>query len=529
MAKAKIDDLGSLGVIEDLPDYTLPPEAFTSSGFCRFSDRKVMRMRGRAAIFGTPSIAPYWMAPVHTPGGVFWAYFGLTGAAAYASSTHAVITRASGAYTTTTNRPWNGGLLGGILVVTNSTDTPQYWSTPSLGTLLLDVPSFPASTTCRIIIPYKQYLMAMNLTESGTAAPHKVLWSHLADPGAMPTSWDITDATKDAGETELHDVNSASIMGAKEMGDYLYIYKQRSIWRCSPSGNAFIFNFEKVFQDSQIGLAATHAIASIPGKQEHLIYTGRDLMRHDGVEMKSILTDIRRRTLRTLIDSTNYLNSFMTTFSQREEIWFCYPVTGDTYCTKALVYNYETGVLVDRDLLETPFIAADVFDEDGSSLWSAATDTWAAFNGTWAGSFAADFNSRLLLADHTNTLFYEMEATNQNAGVDFLSYVERKGIPFVGQKRDGSPIVDMENRKVLSRIWLKMTGGTVTVTALAQDHIDGTVTYSDPMTFTPGTDRYVDLPTPLSGLLLGIRVESQANETWELMGYDLELEVLGEF
>jgi len=529
MSLAKIDNVGVIGVVEDIADHTLPPEAWTSSDNVRFSDRRCIRMRGYEEIFATPSLAPYWMAPVHTPSGVFWAYFGLTAAGAYSASTHAVITRASGAYTQTVNHPWNGGLLGGILVVTNSSDIPQYWATPSLGQLLQNVPSFPASTTCRIIIPYKQHLFAMNLTESGTDAPHKVLWSDLADPGSMPGSWDISDATKDAGETELHDVNSASIMGAKELGDYLYIYKQRSIWRCSPSNNSFIFNFHKVFQDSQVGLAATHGIAAVPRKNKHLIYTGNDLVLHDGVEMESILTDLRRRTLSTQIDPTNYVNSFMVTHSDKQEIWFCYPGVGETYCSNALIYNYETGVLVDRNILTTPFIASDVFDESASSFWTDVSDTWSAVEGTWAGSYAADFNSRLLLADHTNTKFFELEVTHQEDGSNFTAYVERQGLALVGQTRAGEPIVDISNYKLLNRIWIKATGGAITITAIAQDYIEGPLTYSSVMTFTPGTDRYVDLPTPLQGLFLGVRFESTANEAWELMGYDLDLEVLDEF
>ena len=60
-----------------------------------------------------------------------------------------------------------------------------------------------------------------------------------------------------------------------------------------------------------------------------------------------------------------------------------------------------------------------------------------------------------------------------------------------------------------------------------QEELKVSVTYSSTMPFDPATQRYVDLPTPLSGLLMGLRIESEADVNWKLHGYDIDYEILG--
>ena len=45
----------------------------------------------------------------------------------------------------------------------------------------------------RYCSPVQNYLIALDLTKSGTRYPHMVKWSAAADPGTVPASWDETD------------------------------------------------------------------------------------------------------------------------------------------------------------------------------------------------------------------------------------------------------------------------------------------------------------------------------------------------
>ena len=157
-----------------------------------------MKFTGHSPVFDLPSVAPYWAMAVPIQSEVFWLYMGLAkGYTVQQSGTHSDITRAAGDYTGAATDKWNGGVLGGIPVITNGVDAPQSWSPVSASQQLIDLPNWPANTSCRIIRPFKNFLVAFNITLSSTVSPYKIKWSNPADPGSVPSSWDHPDATKD--------------------------------------------------------------------------------------------------------------------------------------------------------------------------------------------------------------------------------------------------------------------------------------------------------------------------------------------
>lgn len=218
--------------------------------------------------------------------------------------------------------------------------------------------------------------------------------------------------------------------------------------------------------------------------------------------------------------------------SLKQEAWFCYPENGQNFPTAAVIYNYETGAIGHRELPGAAHITTGYIDDSGGVggvAWDSAVGTWDTYVGPWDQATFNASSRRLLMCDPTNTKFYYADDTNQFNGSNMDAFVERRGLAVVGKDRIGNPRVDLQSRKVLRRIWPKLEGGPVTIKAIVQEVMDGTVTYSPGMSFDPSTQRYVDLPIPLSGLLVGIRVESMANVAWTLHGYDLELEILGYF
>lgn len=531
MTLVPVDKVGSVGIVTDVNAHMLPPEAWTSGGNVRFIDGRVQKFLGNKEVAATPLVAPYFLLPVPTPSTYFWLYAGLNKISVYNGSTHTDLTRTVGGdYAATADLNWNGGLLGGIAILNNGVDDPQYWATPSTGTKMADLANWPANYVAKVVVPFGQVLVALNLTQSGTEYPHRVLWSHPADPGSVPASWDITDATKDAGETELSDVSSGGINAGVILGNGLLIYKDNSVWSMLPRGDEYIFTFKKVF--STFGAVNARSVVSVPGKRVHLVFTGDDLILHDGQQTRSILTNLRRRALIDTIDTTTYLRSFLVVHRSKQEIWFCYPEVGRSFPSRALIYNYETGTLGDRSLLEMAHLEPGYLALSSSGMdvvWDSISDTWDSISDTWNSNLLSPANLGLLGADPTNTKLQIMDNTNLLDGSLMSSFVEKEGLGIVGRTRNGAPLTDFRSRKLLRRIWPKMQGGAVTIKALAQEDIGWSPQYSVGMPFDPSVDKYVDLPTPLSGRLLGIRIESNADVAWEMDGYELELEVLGRF
>jgi hypothetical protein len=76
MASVDIGDLASLGVINDVPAYMLPPEAWTLGLNVRFANGAPESVLGWEQVFGTPFMAPHFLMMIPTQSTNYWLYAG---------------------------------------------------------------------------------------------------------------------------------------------------------------------------------------------------------------------------------------------------------------------------------------------------------------------------------------------------------------------------------------------------------------------------------------------------------------------
>ena len=523
MPTVSFHNLGAIGIVKDTPEHLLPPEAWTDGKNVRFQDNKVVRFSGHAAVFDPPTIAPYWALFCPTATAYQWLYAGLNDVYTFDGSTHTRISKSAAAYNANAVELWSGGLLGGIPIINNSGDVPQMWNPISSGTLLADLSNWTSTKRAKIFKPFKAFGVAFNLTETGVEYPHKVLWSHPADPGAVPASWDITDATRDAGETELTDAHAGVIQDAHSLRDLMIIYKDTSTWGMQYVGGQFIFRFFPILTSS--GILTKDCVNAMPDGLRHVVANGDDLIIHDGQSAESIINRRYKRWLNNNIDTTNFDRSFLFVDHRNEEVVFAFPQTGGTWPDLSLVVNIRSGEIGVRDFANISFVAPGVVSETVDGTWASDSDTWAADVTAWNTSLFGPHSDGLLMCNPEATKLYQYNSGNQFAGANFQAYVERQGLAIIGRDRQGNPKADFTSRKLVKRIWPKISGGAISVQVGSQEVLDGTVTWAAAQTFTPGTDQYLDFS--VNGRLLAVRFESTANASWEIEGYDLEIEVLG--
>lgn len=526
MPRISIHDVGSIGVVKDIPAHLLPPEAWSDAQNIRFQDNKVLKMTGHALVFDPPTVPPYWALATPNQLETFWMYTGLDDIYTVQNTgTHTKITRASGVYTGAVSDKWNGTVLGGIPVVTNGVDDPQSWSPMSASQLLVDLPNWPANTTCRLIRAFKNFLVALNITESSTIKPHMVKWSHPADPGSIPSSWDDTDKTKDTGEVELSDSQAGLIQDAALLRDVLVIYKDNSTWGMQHIGGQFIFRFFPMFTET--GVLTGRCAKALPNAEQHLVMTGDDLIVHNGQSAESVIDKKWKRFINTNLDPDNFAASYIVHNPVEGEMWFCFPEVGNTFPSLAITIGIKSGTVGVRELAEAAFIGTGVIDESVSGEdWNSDSGQWNDDTSQWGTRDFFPHTQGLLQCDPTNTKLFKMDATNQLNSVNMTSFVEREGIALVGTDRQGNPKVDIGARKFCRRVWIKASGGPFEVRVGSQQDIGGAITYESAKTFTPGTDEYID--AAVNGPLLAIRFQSSTDVAWELHGYDMEIEVIGQ-
>jgi len=126
--------------------------------------------------------------------------------------------------------------------------------------------------------------------------------------------------------------------------------------------------------------------------------------------------------------------------------------------------------------------------------------------------------------------FGKLYDSYQNLGNNYISYVERTGLPIAGVARDGSPVIDPESVKQVNGVIPLITadsGVTVNVQVGVQQKIDGSVSWGAPTAFNPNTDTKVDCT--MTGKLIAVRFESASGGQWKLNGYGLDVQVIARF
>lgn len=532
MVDYSVNDVASLGLVLDVPSYQLPPEAWSTAENVRIFDDGVTKGATWEQLLDTSGIptGPVYIQAIRTSSLAQWLIFGSkTQFYAWDGTSIANITNLPGPYNTVNDYDWVGTELAGIPVLTNNIDVPQYWTSLSLAADLDDVPQWTAdlgaNSTCRAIRAFGNYLVALNVTIAGTAHPHGVLWSHPADPGTMPASWDYTDPTRDAGLNELSDAAAGSIVDGLPLKSLFVIYKENATWLMRLVGGQFIMQFDPFLISS--GILAPHCAALTGDGKFHFVATGDDIIIHDGISAKSILDRRMRRSIFNRIDVSNYNACHVFAVPTKREMWFAYPEIGSATVTRALIWNYGAGVGPDGVLYESAFTypsaaVADVISE--GEEWDADLDTWESTADIWDASA----RRRTLLADPTGQQILEMDIGDTRAGSTFTGTLTREDLSFLDRRRaSGEPLLNFRDRKFIRRVWPKMEGGTCKIRVGVRDVPAGTMSWTPQQDFDPTSQSYLDFTVSGRGTPA---IDFQwTSDPGTLYGYTLEIMSAGRF
>ena len=507
------------------------------------------------------------------------------------------ITRSSGAYAATADENWTSTIIGGVLVLTNNVDKPQYWAltngVPLSATLMQDlsnwpsltllngaitgtgVPSpdeivvdstedFPTSGTFTVgtedisytgktatkfttigrgengttaathadndpafvtvytksMRAFRSFLIALNINRGGVPYPRVVKWSTEAGIQGVPSSWNETTSTVDAGEFELAD-SKGDILDGLQLRDTFMIYKEDATYSMSFVGTPFIFSFRQL--SPTIGAISKNCVAEFDGG--HAIFGNGNFYINDGQRLKPILPQKLKEYVFTTIDGAQINKCFVAADYGRTEILFCFTADGapTNEANKAIVWNYITNTFCIRDLPDVAHMGyGNVGNPTTATTWAATTTLWDTIEGPWTMSY--DLQDKVLLfADPGNIKLYRDRSGNQEDTTNMSSYVERTGLSIDEQGRQ-----DQTSVKHITSIWPKMSTSstnTVNVYLGTQMSTQDGVTWGDPVAFSPNTQSKVSVRG--TGKLYAVKFESTTDMEWELDGYTVEVKNAG--
>lgn len=502
------------GLNYDTPAYDLPQDVWSAGQNVRFNNGATERFLGEEQVFGTlaSNTKPNWMIQVRYPAEDYWVYGDEDKVAVLAASTsvHTDITPVAGV-TGDLDTNWNGCLINNIVVMNNGSDAPIWWN-GSPASVMTDLTAWPATQKAEVIRSYKNYLIAMNITIGATNYPDMVHWSDSAPTGSIPSSWDETDTTKDAGKYDLADTPGAVIDGAP-LGDSFVVYKNNSCHTLQYVGGQFIFKIRKLHGD--VGILAANCVQEFDGK--HLLLTPDDLVIIDGSGAKpqSILDSRMRTWLFRYMDDVNYVRSFIAHHPARREMWVCFPSGGSSYADTAVVWNYEDNKIGTRAVPSARFIADGIVDPGDTGLWDGDSEAWDDDHLLWHELEYSGISKTLLIGDQGNSKFLIADKNYTFNGTEFTSYVERESIP----------ILERRSLQLLKGVYPRFTADgnpTVQIRIGTQIHPTDPIAWGPDQDFVIGVDDKIDILA--KGRYISIRCGSTGDHNWQLHSFDLDVE-----
>ena len=520
-------------MITDIAPEDLPPEAWTIGNNVRFIDNKVVSTMGYDSIYETALDTPQWLLPAESST-IMWAYPSTNKVYATNGVSHADITRTVGGdYIGTADDLWNGAMLGNIGILNNGIDIPQVWINPGLGAPLADLANWPASTSAKVMRSFKQFLIAGNVNKPGGQYPQMIKWSHPADPNAVPSSWDETDATKDAGEWNLLQ-SEGEILTFAPLKDSFLIYKDDSVHYMRYIGGRFIFDFESMFDT--MGALSQRSVKRTKRGDRHIVMGRTDILIHDGTSIESLLDDKMRRWYAGQLDPESYHRAFLVPYYDENEYWACFrsnSANGD-YCDKALVINFQDGTITPHDVPDATHAGWDYIDPTvADSTYDAKDVPIDDVPGRIGQAGILSGTRRIIWLSGDDKFYLQDEGLSAN-GSNIDSYIQRTGIAIAGVDRNKMPKADASVVKHLTEVWpyAEVEGGEhILISVGAQQQVNGSIEWQGPFEFRPGEEESIQ--PDIEGRLLAIRFETDQvtypGSRMKIARYDLGLNPVGAY
>jgi len=526
----KLADVGSLGLNKDVPEHELSEQPLAWSDVRNMTFRAGLAERVQGYLEGfdtTPTKAAYGLFSAVKASGTAFVVAGATDAAYdYNGTTENAITGPTIAATADTK--WSGGELTGFLVLNESTTDPQFIAVENLGgsTNLAALTNWPATTTCKVLRPFKYYLVAANMTEGGTVYPYKVRWSTAAVPGTLPANW-VASTTNDAGSIDLS-ANYGPVVDMLALGDQLVIYRSRGLTVMRHIGgtdaaNRLVMAFNDVPSGSVTGILALNCVCDIQSFG-HLVLSQSDVYLFDGTTTRSILDKRMRDWLRNNVDSTNAKRCFVFNHAEQQEAWVCIVESGKTAATKAIIWNYADNTIGLRDI---PNLTAAVHCPVSEGLGASTYDALDALNYTYDNvgavyptysSFVSESKFRkTVLASTDNKLYVVGNAATEN------------GTAMVGElTREYISLGDAQRVKLIRSVWPRLDAGagqTFEIAIGTSMAVDDPTSWQDAQIYTVGTSRKVDVNR--AGRFMSLRMRCSSGGAWRLRSLDVDAQPQG--
>jgi len=501
-------EIDQAGIILDLPPEEVPGSNYTSCSNVYFRDGAAARVEGYG-VYGPELITadPIFAYPATYQSVNYWIHCTTENIYVTDGYTQWDITPAAGLSPTTAGE-WTATTLNGIPVLNNPENAPIYWALNPANPCET-LPGWPDNTTCNAIAAVKYHLVALNITEAGINYPSQVWWSQGAQAGAVPQEW-IPTAENDAGDTILAD-STGHIVTAYPLREQLIIYKSNATYTMQYVAGQYVYAFRKIFPNT--GIASRHAVCEVDN--QHWVFTGTDVVKHDGQNFISVVYDKVQRHLTNSIDPGQIQLVSLTARLTDNQVWVNIPTTGAQLLVAAVILDVRDGNVGLRTLPQVAsVIRGTVSPTSELGPWESLDTSWQNWPDQWNEAKYLANSDGVMMTRPTNAnkakALLAVGYENSAEGEPISAYVERLS-GMAG---------DYTKTKILTRVIPRIEAGAGTVFTFrlgAQAYFGDSILWGPPQQFIAGTD--TGLSYIITGRYMSLRISTESIAPWKLYSY----------
>lgn len=401
---------------------------------------------------------------------------------------------ATSVFSSTSSEQFSGGDFNGVAVLNDSANGIHYWDGNTSNKFRRFGFQSYLADYCGF---FRDYIVQLQPTMSGTKYPYRVLWSSATEPGSIPSSF-TSSTTNDAGFQDL--AYAGPLITCLPLGDANYIYSRTAIVAMRWIEGEFTFSFQKT---ADVGAISQHAVCDVPGVGHVFVTPSFDIRVHQGGVTRSIADSQIR----------NYFNNFY---------W-----ASSSYDYKFVVrYNPQKN---------------EVFITDTNAIQGGTIFVWDVASGKWSKFYRGEgypYMARCIIPTSSSYIASASGVPKvQDVLVGGLAVSMVAFHPDLGNggglsgtlERIGLHWGIRDRNKTIHRTRWNIDGDaadTVTISHGAASTADATPTYATGVTYTIGTTDYCSQRS-LSGRFNALKLVTTAYPV-KIRSIDVELTTEGE-
>jgi len=529
--RLKIANIGRVGMISDLPAYDLPVAAITDAVNVAFRDGAITRSPGLTRAHDITGKA-VWMEAWYSRGnGRSIVVSEVLDASKIYEIVGGVVSDVSPAAAIAAGYRWDSCVFGTTSILNNGSDVPFARSITDTGDIT-SLPNWPATWRAEIVRPFRNFLVAMKITEGGNPLDDtRVAWSNAAATNAVPPDWDGLDPASLAGGTSLAG-DSGPIQDAATLGQSLIIYTQTACQAMTLTGGQFIMGFRPLFNR---GLLTRRCV--IPFDAFHFCIGNGVIYVHDGSSIQYPAEEKVQTKFFSELDDPEQIR--LSHDASRRTIEIAYTTSPeDDLPTRALTWNYATNAWrfedyspfkVIRGLFVPDSVRVTTWDTTDAEFGAGVS--WNDMSLSWNDLDVAAGNlsfQQLVNLPGGNSAIFRRENVQLRDGQGFVSSAAREKIDFNELlPQEALPLLTEEVKHINRIVPQVMGSGKIYFQfGTAMSPGEGTV-WGPIVPFEIGQDWKVDFR--VSGRYFAWKVYTTIEEpaAFRLSGFDLHINGAG--